>query len=44
MEEFVNHWHKTLEMDPDVPISVIAYLIQQLQVNKLIDENLNKAF
>jgi tetratricopeptide (TPR) repeat protein len=44
MEEFVNQWRKALEMDPDVPIPVIAYVIQQLQANGLIDENLNKAF
>ena len=42
--EFVNQWRKALEMDPEVPIPPVAYIIQQLQLYRLIDQNLKKAF
>ncbi len=44
INEFVNHWRRALEMDPEVPIPQSPYIIQQLQNNGLIDERLRKAF
>ncbi len=44
INEFVNHWRRALELDPEVPIPSSTYIIQQLQNNGLIDENLKKSF
>ena len=44
IKKFVSQWRKALEMDPDVPIPIIADIIQQLQAYGLLDVNLKKAF
>ncbi len=43
-ENFVANWRQALELDPDVPLPISPYIIQQLQLNGLIDANLKKAF
>lgn len=42
--EFVSNWRRALELDPEVPILPSPYVIQQLQLYGLIDENLRKNF
>jgi len=41
---FVANWRQALELDPEVPLPISPYIIQQLQLNGLIDANLKKAF
>ncbi len=43
-DEFVANWRRALELDPEVPILPSPYVIQQLQLYGLIDENLRKSF
>ncbi|RNC85725.1 MAG: hypothetical protein ED557_02830 [Balneola sp.] len=43
-DEFVSNWRRALELDPEVPILPSPYVIQQLQLYGLIDENLQKNF
>ncbi|MFV1884483.1 MAG: hypothetical protein ACMZ7B_08350 [Balneola sp.] len=43
-ENFVANWRQALELDADVPIPPLPYIVQQLQLNGLLDENLQKAF
>tara|TARA_R110000868_G_scaffold304437_10_gene565146 strand:- start:19152 stop:19466 length:315 start_codon:yes stop_codon:yes gene_type:complete len=43
-ENFVANWRQALEIDADVPIPPIPYIVQQLQQNGLIDSNLKKSF
>ncbi len=43
-DEFVANWRRALELDPDVPILPSPFVIQQLQLYGLIDENLKKNF
>ncbi len=43
-DNFLANWRQALEMDPEVPIPSIPYVVQQLQLNGLLDENLQKAF
>ncbi|GAB5408490.1 MAG: hypothetical protein BalsKO_08550 [Balneolaceae bacterium] len=43
-ENFVANWRQALELDPEVPIPPSPYIVQQLQLNGLIDENLKKSF
>lgn len=43
-ENFVANWRQALELDADVPIPPLPYVVQQLQLNGLLDQNLQKAF
>lgn len=43
-ENFVANWRQALELDSDVPIPPLPYVVQQLQLNGLLDQNLRKAF
>lgn len=43
-DNFVANWRQALELDPEVPLPISPYIIQQLQLNGLIDANLKKAF
>ena len=43
-ENFVANWRQALELDAEVPIPPLPYVVQQLRLNGLLDENLQKAF
>lgn len=44
IENFESNWRKALELDADVPIPPLPYVVQQLQDIGLIDSNLKKNF
>ncbi len=43
-ENFLASWRQALELDPEIPIPNLPYVVQQLQLNGLLDENFQKAF
>lgn len=43
-ENFLASWRQALELDPELPIPNLPYVVQQLQQNGLLDENFQKAF
>ncbi len=43
-QNFIANWRQALELDPEIPIPPLPYVVQQLQLNGLLDENFQKAF
>ncbi|MBO6524759.1 MAG: hypothetical protein JJ971_13090 [Balneolaceae bacterium] len=43
-QNFLANWRQALELDPEIPIPPLPYVVQQLQLNGLLDENFQKAF